>query len=448
MVRSKVDRDNRQRLALLEKQLVPSVLYYDEEEMDNFFRIFDGLTMIDEVLISGEFVKFVSLLKEFRKSSLYSSYQDALNSEDNDDKHKEILVDYINITNQNDPDSESRDNFNVWFIDASSKNVPFELTDDIVGHYTWELYKESVLSIDAKDIPFNEKLSIRPKVDSLITEKNEVLDFNDIDTVTSLEKTSEDFFSTGLNEMDDVVKPVQGNFEVIAARPGVGKTMTMLNQAVMNAKMGHKCLFVSLEMNDKSLKKRVLNHLANKDLINESKDLSGDVDIDLYKKNLQEIESQKVTQKVFDNFKVYIPNTSNAESIIANVEKFIQKQHYDMIFIDYLQILRFPNSDEWASIRIATNSLKSLAMRNMVVVVTGSQVSRDSTEKGLELTTLFGSSTIEADTDIVLALEAYSERRRGEIASVTAKVLKNREGDLESKKYMVNYATGTFQVSQ
>ena len=74
--------------------------------------------------------------------------------------------------------------------------------------------------------------------------------------------------------------------------------------------------------------------------------------------------------------------------------------------------------------------------------------SRSSTERGLYLSDLFGSASIEADTDIVIGLENTRERKRGETALINVKVMKNREGDLAELKYIVDYATGRLRYNE
>ena len=64
-------------------------------------------------------------------------------------------------------------------------------------------------------------------------------------------------------------------------------------------------------------------------------------------------------------------------------------------------------------------------------MVSCSQVSREASKYGIELSSLFGSSTIENDTDIVLGLESTETGNNlmdDPTANMKIKILKNRQG--------------------
>ena len=411
----------------IEIQVAASILYYDKDTLNDFFKKYEKLTSNPNIIIDGIFDKFVNYLRKFD------------NFDDDPQVRKENYVNFIGFMNTQNPDKNKRDTFKLWFDKVSELDCPLELPDDIFDHFVWNQFKKSIELIDKSSISFKEKLSVRPQMDFMNTDDDEIINLDDIELE---EEFVQNNFTTGIEELDKYVNMVKGNFVVIAARPGVGKSLCMLESGIFNAKNGVKSLYVSLEMTAKQIDKRIVNFIANENIIERYKDDEGNLDFESYKEEYERVKKSRAFSPIRENLKLYKTRSSSADSIINNIEQRIKEGKYEAIFIDYLQLLKYNNLDEWASLRTLTRELKNLAVRNNVLVVTGSQVSRSSTEHGLYLTDLFGSSTIENDADLIIGLENPRERRPGDIAPLTVKVMKQREGDLPEIKCYVNYAIG------
>lgn len=417
----------RTKLSSLEIELASSILYYDKEEMERFFQIYDSISMDKNIIIDGTFDLFASYIRRFK------------NFDPDPKKRKQNLINEITLRNNNNPDLTIRESFEIWFEKVLETNVPFELADDILAHFIWNDFKNAIDLIDKTDIPFSEKLQLRPKVPKALS--NDKLIF--LDNEDEEEEESEFVsYTTGLEELDHVVEMTNGNFVVIAARPGVGKSLLMLHMAISNAKKGVKVLYLSFEMNKKQVKERIINNIAGENLKNQYKDEEGRLNVKEYNKAKKVVTDSKQYKPIKDNMQLYVSESSSADSILTEIEDMINEHHYQAIFLDYLQLLRFIRMDEWASIRALTNALKNLAFRKNVLIVTASQVSRSSVEKGLSLTELFGGSSIEADSDIILGIELLRERRQGEKVLANIKVMKDREGDLADLKHIIDYSSG------
>lgn len=410
----------------LEIELASSILYYDKEEMLRFFDIFDSISSDSNIVMDGTFNLFVSYIKKFK------------NFEDDYQKRRQNLIDEINLRNNQNPNKTIRDNFEIWFSKVLETETHLELADDILNHLIWEEYKKAIDLIDKSDISFSEKISIRPKIPKSFNQDG-LIYLDDIEIEEEKDMTS---YTTGLEKLDKIVEFARTNFVVIAARPGVGKSLLMLLMAIANAREGVKTLFLSFEMNSKSLDGRILNHYAGDNIKDQHKDENGVLNFNSYKQACLDLKSQRGYKPIKDNLQLYVSKASSADSIITKIEDQIKEGKYEAIFIDYLQLLKFNGMDEWASLRVLTKELKNLAFRTNTLIVTGSQVSRSSTERGIYLSDLFGSASIEADADIVIGLENTRERRQGEKALINVKVMKSREGDLAELKYIVDYSTG------
>lgn len=408
----------------LEIELASSILYYDKSEMTRFFDIYDSISSDINIVIDGLFDTFVSYIKKFK------------NFDGTSEERRNRLIEEIKIRNNQVTSSHKRENFELWFEKVLDTETPMELADDILDHFIWVEFKQAINKVDGMDIPFKDKIAIRPKVPKSLNQGG-LIRLEDIEEDDDDNKIS---YTSGLEDLDKIVSFEPTNFVVIAARPGVGKSLFMLQQAIACARQGVKTLFLSFEMNDKQIHNRIISHIVGENLQEQHKDEYGVLNKESYKKALQSVKSTNDYKRINQNLCIYVSEESSADSILAKIEDQIKESKFEAIFLDYLQLLRYNRLDEWASLRTLTNALKNMAFRNKVLIVTGSQVSRNSTEHGLYLSDLFGSSSIEADTDIVIGLENLRDRKQGEKALINVKVLKNREGDIGELKYVVDYS--------
>lgn len=423
----------------LTSELASSILYYDEDEMESFLLKYDAISKEPMVVIDGTFERFVSFIRKFNGFV------------EDPEKRKKKIIEHVRQIAETITNADDREQFLLWFEAVVAKDVPLELSDGIFERFVWEEYTDAIERINSSDVSFREKLSLRPvALQEMFNNNQKIVMIGDVEF--SEDDEAEKLYGTGLSDLDEIVQFYPKSFAVVAARPGVGKTLFMLNQALKCAESGAKCLFVSLEMSDKKLTERLVNNYQNMNIREAHKEYDGKtgkyvLNFKDFKKEMDSIRKSKGFKKISNNLGIYISDVSSAESILANIEDEIKKNKYEMVFLDYLQLLRYSHLDEWASLRKATNALKNLAFRSNIVLVTGSQVSRSSKENGLTLEDLFGGSTIEADADQVIGLISARERKQGESSFVYAKVLKNREGDLGQCKYLVDYSTGRMELS-
>lgn len=410
----------------IELQMASSIMYYDKKEMQQLFEIYDSMQLDSHIYIDGSFNSMITYLHSFNKYD-----KDPV-------KRKNNIISYLKICNSSNPDSDARAEFSVWLDMAASMDVPMELSEDIKYHFLWNSYYNAVNKINSNNLPFKDKLSVRPSFISDKVNNSLIVSLDDIE----YKGVAQTKYTTGINILDSTVHLTDTNFEVICARPGVGKSLFMLRQAISNARQGKKVIFASLEMSAVSINKRIVNIYSKRNIEEEFRDENGIIDEKKCAAEYEKIKKQKGFKAISDNFSLFVSPSKNADTILSKMEEQIKANDYDIIFIDYLQLLRYPGKDEWGSLRALTSDLKSLAFRNNILVVSATQVSRSTTEMGITLADLFGSSTIENDADVIIALENFRDRIQGQKAIINIKTLKNREGDLSDDKFSIDYAIG------
>lgn len=193
-----------------------------------------------------------------------------------------------------------------------------------------------------------------------------------------LNPTISDTVSTGYDEIDRMLSGGyrRGVFSLVCARPAMGKTVFMLNQAIEAAKKGAKVLFISIEMDLTQCLQRILSKISAVKMgkILQPEQLS---DPDVTELETAALEASKVygTNLFIDEV-----TSINAPQLEAKI-KFYQKQFgVDLVFVDYIQIMKTRKNNtpkEVQDFSEISYDLRELAKVTKVALVLGAQLSRD-----------------------------------------------------------------------
>lgn len=230
-------------------------------------------------------------------------------------------------------------------------------------------------------------------------------------------------------KLADKVPMLPSELIVVGARTSVGKTAFSLNLAVQAAIYGQKTLFVSMEMGRKQIFDRIFSQLLNEDSY---KLKYGKVDFELIRQEAIAIKN--------NFFFVEAPNATT-----DLVRTLASKKNYDMIVVDYLQLLKdqpIKYENENQRLGKVTSALKAIALQNKCVVLAPAQLNRDSEKNSRRpnLSDLRDSGNIEQDADVVLLL--HRESRESTLTDLI--VAKNRNGSLGDINFMFNPAKNIF----
>lgn len=302
-----------------------------------------------------------------------------------------------------------------------------------------------------------------------ISHDNRIHDFKDIanvviDEYARLEEISKNpnaFSGTkiGFSSIDRYIVGLNpGDFVVVGARPGIGKTSFCLNIAANVAKSTKKEVAIfSLEMPAYQLVSRMLASESGVDNHNMRTGALSDDDW----VRLAEASS------VLSETKIIIDDTSSI-TLPQMKAKLRRRKDLALVIIDYLQLMTAVRDDNSHyenrvnEISAMTRGLKLMAMELGVPVILCSQLNRglaDRKDKKPELTDLRESGSIEQDADIVMLLYKYAEKddkNGGESSSayvapdngsqlIACEVAKNRHGGTGNVK--MNWHGSTYRFT-
>lgn len=208
--------------------------------------------------------------------------------------------------------------------------------------------------------------------------------------------------STGYEGFDEKIGGfTRGNLIIVAARPSMGKTAIALNFAQNLAKNGKNIIIFSLEMSrDELIDRLVSAHTG----IDQRKFHGG---------KLSDYEFGRVADAMEDLSKatIYIddsPSGITLSEIKSKAKRMKMQQGVDLIIIDYLQLIDWPNhGNRVQEVSDISRGLKSMARELDVPIVALAQLSRaveQRPDKRPVMADLRDSGSIEQDADIIAML--------------------------------------------
>jgi replicative DNA helicase len=227
-----------------------------------------------------------------------------------------------------------------------------------------------------------------------------------IDEVTSgTDKLSG--ISTGIPELDAITGGFHpSELTIVAARPSIGKTSLAVRLAYEAAEAGYRPVIFSAEMSLTQLQDRFLSLVAKVDVHSiRTRRLTAD-----------QIDRIYAARPTLDALNILIDDTPSMAigTILAKARALSIQERADIVFVDYIQIIRGERpkgSNREQEIAMISSSLKSLAKEVGVPVVGLAQLSREvekRRDKKPQLADLRESGAIEQDADNVIMIHRPS----------------------------------------
>lgn len=229
---------------------------------------------------------------------------------------------------------------------------------------------------------------------------------------------------TGFPDLDRGLGGLRdGELVVMAARPGVGKSLFAANIAE-HASTGESAskpvLFLSLEMSAESLYRRALFSRSG-------------VRADLAWRGMLDGEEKALLQRAnselkFSAWYVHCEAPLTVQRAYAVARAFIAKHGRSLIVVDYLQLMTGPGQSRYEQVTNISAGLKQMAVELQCPVLALAQLNRQAGDpKEIpNLSDLRDSGAIEQDADVVMFISRDTNSQDPHVATIT--VAKNRNG--------------------
>ena len=234
-------------------------------------------------------------------------------------------------------------------------------------------------------------------------------------------KTKREYLSWGMEPLDDKLYIGAGDFVVLGGYPSAGKTALALQYGwEMARKQGKRVGFFSLETGDEKLFDRLLASIARMDFGK------------IKRSNLEESDYEAISSMANRIVTCPVELIPAACMTVADIRSYALSRKYDVIFIDYLQLIQSDGWNRTEEVSRISMGLQQLAQGCGITTVALSQLQRpessgkENTVVAPTMRSLRESGQIEQDADVVMLL--YKEEDIPNSRRVL-KIAKNKEGE-------------------
>ena len=331
--------------------------------------------------------------------------------------------------------------FNSWIISNRIKSGTADIVEETRNIDSSSDYKSTIATIN-KIKGIVEQMS---SVNFINDEEDLGSDFDDVEA--HVQDTSRFKVSTGIKSLDHMLG---GGFDVatlsiIMAETNVGKSLWLQNIAVNCADLGYNVLYISLEMSERKVMKRI-GSMRLRIPINDYDEISKD--IELMKKKITGLKNisnddlfeKKSLGKIYTKF--WAAGTANVDHFDNYIQKLYDKKgiKIGLILIDYLSLM-IPkgngNDTLYTKGKLLAEGVRALGSKYKCPVVTALQVAKDawnSTNIGLE--SVPESKAYAETSDAFFVIIRTEEMKRQNLYRL--KMLKQRDGDFSKSQLRVN----------
>ena len=233
-----------------------------------------------------------------------------------------------------------------------------------------------------------------------------------------------EYLPWGFPTLDRVLHSELGDFNILGGYPSAGKTLISIQMALAMSKR-YRVGYYSLETKPEKMADRLFSHLSGVPMGKiKQRELE---DLDWTK--LAEAAGSFTENCPFDVIRA-------AGSSVDDVAADAVANRYQVIFIDYMQLLKMPGikaGDRYSMVTAISAELHLFAQQNNVAIVALSQLSRpEKTKEGKvppDLHSLRESGQIEQDADSVIII--YASDPNDNKSNRIVKIAKNKDGPRE-----------------
>lgn len=317
----------------------------------------------------------------------------------------------------------------VWFVqlltetfyhDAAWKEQLKLAEESIVKFYKQDIVNILNKKLDTKQIDYEEFMTKMRQLDDIELVKNSTT----IDKQELIENINTETVEIRLNnfpKLNNFLRLVQGDFVIIGAMTGQGKSGFMLN--LMNDLMDrYQCIYFNMEMSKSTIYKRLI---AIKARVRIDDVLAPQTD---YQKQVIDQAIEKIEQA-----RLIVEHKANDIKQIKNIlMKYKEKNRHTVLFIDHLGLTRADNTKSlYEQATEVAKQLRQMCLEYDCTIISASQLNRGAylSEKP-SLSQLKDSGELEnsASKVILLYRDESDKNNKTAINQMNIDIVKNRDG--------------------
>ncbi len=346
-----------------------------------------------------------------------------------------LNVDIGNIVQNND-DNYLKNSFYSWCTYNNMKIKMYEAIDWIRDMNVIDYNNTELVASKLRDVMANATLMN-------YDDENIGLDF--FDPESHVQDTTQSKIPTGWSSIDDLLNGgwTRKTLNIIVGGSNSGKSLWLGNIGVNAAEHGKNVLYVTLEMSDKEVIKRMGSKwlkIPIDDYDNKSKDKT------YMQRKLKELTSRNAQHSEDNLFnpnmgQIYVKEFPSGSCSVDDIDSHIKHLEetkgvkIDMVVVDYLTIMQPEKSDGtlFSNGKYLSNGLRAIAQIRDLVMVTAMQIAKDSQNApDINMSDISESKAIYENADLIFGIIRTDAMRRE--SKYILKLLKLRNGSFKWEK--------------
>lgn len=301
--------------------------------------------------------------------------------------------------------------------------------DSIVKFYKEDIIKTMNEKLKRKEIKYDEFMVKMKELDDItLVDNSPTLTKQEMLEHINAQNSRVRFLK--FKKLDDVLRMVQGDFLIIGATTGAGKSGLMLN--FMNDLMSRfQCIYFNMEMSKSTIYKRLVSIDAQIKVEDVEKPKSQ------YQKQLIEKSLQKI-----ENCKLVVEHkASDIKQIKSVVAKLKDKERHTVLFIDHLGLTKCDGTKSlYEQATEVAKQLRQMCLEYDCTIISASQLNRSAVvSEELNISMLKDSGELENSASKVILLYRDKESDKSSpIIKMNVEVAKNRDGICGNTKMVYN----------
>lgn len=308
---------------------------------------------------------------------------------------------------------------NTFYFDSAWKRQLEIAEESIVKFYKEDVIKRLNQRLDNNQVSYDEFLKQIKKLDDIVlTERTVTLTSKEL-----VEKMNEDMSRVNLNRfpiLNRNLKLVQGDFLIIGATTGMGKSGFMLN--LMNDLMtGFQCIYFNMEMSKSTIYKRMVS-------------INSGISMDDVTNPKTEYQKQLITKSLekIENANLVIEHTANnIKEIKAIMMKVKDKNKHTILFIDHLGLTKCDDKKTlYEQATEVAKELRKMCLEYDCTIISASQLNRSAySSETPSLSMLKDSGELEnSASKVILLFSDKDNPKHADKIKMNVEIVKNRDG--------------------
>lgn len=308
----------------------------------------------------------------------------------------------------------------TFYYDSAWKEQLKVVEESIVKFYKEDIVNALNKKLEKKEITYDVFMKKMKELDDIeLIKGSTTIDKEEL--ITNINTEMVEIKLKKFNKLNNYLKLVQGDFLIIGATTGAGKSGFMLN--LMNDLMNrYQCIYFNMEMSKSTIYKRLISIEANVPIDNLLEPKSE------YQKQIIENAIQKI-----EDSGIIVEHKANDIKQIKNIlMKHKDKKRHTVLFIDHLGLTRADNTKTlYEQATEVAKQLRQMCLEYDCTIISASQLNRGAYQSDeLSLSMLKDSGELENSASKVILLYRNKEDKTNitPIIKMNVDIVKNRDG--------------------